>query len=384
MECPICESKKIEQTITFFEKSVSSDSQLIDSKIHNVICEDCGNVFNKNGSRDDVTNFYTNDYQLHTTSPNSEFVYFVDEKNINYSSFRFEILKKVINFKKTGKILDIGCGKGNFLFEFSKRMPDWKIFGVEASKVAIDVARKKIPYARFHQGLFKPGVFDEKFDIIVILGVIEHLEHPVEFLKWVKDFLTDGGIIFFDVPNFKLNPVDLFIFDHLTHFTKETIMNLVHASDLNILQITEFNDKLPLFCFCNNDGKKREIKNYFHLTNSLSKEHVKFNDSMFDSYKQVQNFDQYGVVGLGLMIWVAIQKEILEKEKIFNFYDENEFFINKTKNGICVKNLNELNSLKNLPVIFSVNPCYVNNIKNKINIQNVFFPDEFSYYVKYL
>jgi len=365
-------------------KSVTSDSQMMDESITNRICNTCGNIFNETGSRGKIADFYRDSYKLLETTSEAEFMYYTEEGSVSYSSLRLDVLIKHGNLTSEGSILDIGCGKGNFLFQFAKKFPKWSLYGVEASKSALEFARSKLPHANFFEGLFDSNIFGQKFDVIVILGVLEHLEEPTSFLRTVSTCLKDNGIIFFDVPNFKLNPVDLFVYDHLTHFTKETIKNLLGVCNLDVIRLTESNSELPLFALCKKGTKNKPVKNYQRFMNDLVYEHIIFNNSILNTYQLADKFDHIGVFGLGIMIWVGIQQRRITKEKIISFFDENNLLIGKNKLGIKIRSLNETGNFGDLPIVFSLNPCYIDPLMRKLKHLNIIVPDKHSYYLKYL
>lgn len=358
---------------------------MIDKKISNQICTRCGNIFNESGSRNTVTSFYSDSYKLMDQSSEAETKFFSDRISISHSKMMLNILMENVFLPEQGNVIDIGCGKGNFLFEFSKAKPKWKLNGIEISKNALIHARQKLPQADLQDGLFKND-FDKKFNLVIALNVLEHLEDPLDFLKDVVSILEENGNVLLDVPNFKVNPADLFVYDHLIHFTKETLENLLTISGLKIIKIIESENRVPLFAICTKSNKKEEIFNHYSLMKNISNEHIKFNDSMLSIYeKSSTRYEKIGVVGLGLMVWVGIQTTKIRKEKIANFFDENEFLINKKILDIEVKHLNTLSSYTNLPLILSLSPCYFDMIINKVSVfnNNISFPKNYNYYKKY-
>lgn len=386
LECVLCGSKKLEKVFENRNQSITSDSILIDEPISNSLCLSCGHVFNETGARNKVESFYSDSYKLMNTNSSAEFKYFNNNSGLGLSSLRFDVLSQITSLKKTGKILDIGCGKGNFLLEFSSKNPEWKLFGVELSKNALKFTKQNLPSAILYEGLFNSDIFDEKFDIITTMGVLEHLEEPKTFLNEVSLNLKDDGLFFFDVPNFKLNPIDLHVFDHLNHFTKETLQNLINSSNFKIVKVIEFNDKLPLFLICKKSSIKQPIKNFSSMMKELIHDHINFNNSMFELYKKTMaTYDTIGVFGLGLHIWAAIQNNILKKENIYAFFDENDSLIGTKKQNIPIKSITELRELDTIPLVFSLNPCYMDLVRTKLDKEkiNYFIPDNYQYYKKY-
>jgi len=285
LECVICGSDETETIFENKNNSITSDSIFINKPISNSLCLSCGHVFNETGARKRIKSFYTDSYKLMDATSSAEFKYFDKSSELGLSELRVKILSNLTTLIKTGKILDIGCGKGNFLLEFSNKFPEWKLFGIEPSKNAIKFAKQNLSLATLHEGLYNPKIFDEQFDIIAAMGVLEHLENPKNFLDQISLNLKDDGLLFFDVPNFKLNPIDLFVFDHLNHFTIETLQNLVNSSNFKIIKKIESNDKLPLFAICKKSSKE-SIHNFPSFMKQMLQEHMNFNDSMFAIYKK--------------------------------------------------------------------------------------------------
>lgn len=387
MNCPICNSNEYQQVFKKLIKGITSDSNFIDGEVSNHICTNCGHVFNESGARNNTVSFYTDLYSLMDFSPEAEFKFYSKLGSISYSDWRLKTLVENSSLEMSGKILDIGCGKGNFLLRFSEKFPDWKLYGVEASENALKFAKERLPKAQFYEGLFTYDPFGEKFNLIVSLGVMEHLEDPNSFLQTAKSCLKENGIFLFDVPNFKLNPADLFVFDHLNHFTNETLQNLLHKNNLEAFQIIESYNRVPIFVICKKINKQKKLVNHYKLMEHLTKSHIEFNNSLMKTYEYVnKKFDKVGVFGLGIMIWAGIQNNKIQKDKIVGFFDENDFLIGKEKHGIKIRSINKLPNYKNCPIVFSLSPCYIDNVLEKLNKLevNLIIPPNYDYYKKFL
>ena len=386
MKCFICSSDNVEQVFKKLTHSITSDSEMIQKEVSNVICINCGNVFNESGARNNVGIFYSDSYKLMSESPEAESKFYSQDVGITHSDWRLNILLNTLKLPENGNVLDIGCGKGNFLLAFSQKFPKWSLNGVEASRNALSFAKKKLLNADLREGLFTNGIFDKKFDLIVALDVFEHLEEPIEFLNTIIPNLKDDGYLFLDVPNFKLNPADLFVFDHLTHFTKETLYNLLSHNGLEVISAKENSDRMPLFMICKKSSNKKPIKNNYLMMKNLVSDHIKFNESMLNTYCKADNkYDNIGVFGLGIMIWVGIQNNYISSAKIMSFFDENEFLIGQKKSGIEIRSLKNIMKYKNLPLVFSLSPCYIENVIRKISKLDIRYiaPEDHTYYRKY-
>jgi 2-polyprenyl-3-methyl-5-hydroxy-6-metoxy-1,4-benzoquinol methylase len=143
-----------------------------------------------------------------------------------------ELLDEFEKYKKTGKILDVGCGIGLFLVEAKKR--GWEVHGTEFTDKAIEICKGKNIIMR--QGKLDPGWFNEgMFDVVVSFEVIEHINNPIEEIKNINKILRDGGLFYFTTPNFNASEryflkADYNIIgypEHLSYYTKRTINYLL-------------------------------------------------------------------------------------------------------------------------------------------------------------
>lgn len=94
------------------------------------------------------------------------------------------------------RILDVGCGDGLFFDHLSRF---GQVEGVEPDVALLDPGgpwRGVIHAARFDSG-FDPG---HRFDVILMLDVLEHLEAPVPALQHALRLLSPGGRIIITVP----------------------------------------------------------------------------------------------------------------------------------------------------------------------------------------
>ena len=92
-------------------------------------------------------------------------------------------------------LLDVGCGVGMFLHA-AKR--EWNAFGLETSAYGREFARARL-------GLCVKETIDElpvqRFDVVRLSHVLEHIPDPGRFLDWVVALLNPGGVVVIAVPN---------------------------------------------------------------------------------------------------------------------------------------------------------------------------------------
>lgn len=188
---------------------------------HLVECRSCRFVFsNSIPSEEELLEYYSGDYD--------RTAYFspVTEKRYN------ELLDSFETYKRTGRILDIGCGYGFFLETAKKR--GWEVYGTEVSREACDKCEAK--GIKMHYGKFETCDFEDGyFDIVVSFEVIEHLQNPQEIIKCTNRVLRSGGLLYLTTPNFnsylryrlKSNYDVIDYPNHLSYYTAVTLRLLV-------------------------------------------------------------------------------------------------------------------------------------------------------------
>jgi len=174
-DCPLCENK--ECNFLFYV----CDSQDANNKsIWNAVqCTNCKILF-------------LNPWQI-----TDKWIETIKKSNLYLSSTAYikNALKR-INKYHAGKILDIGCGHGEFLFQAKKL--GWNVAGVEL-----------FPNANPHNIPIRYGFFENMdlpkkyFDIVTFWGVTEYLREPLKFFEKAKTVLKDDGHIIFVASNYR-------------------------------------------------------------------------------------------------------------------------------------------------------------------------------------
>ncbi len=165
------------------------------------------------------------------------------EENHWWFVARRKILKTVLGGilpKKQNNILDAGSGTGGNLALLS----DYgKVTGIEMDGDALNFARER-NLGQVVQGSFPDSVpkFDNKFNLIAMLDVLEHIDNDVETLCELSKLLEDGGQILLTVPAhpFLWSEHDI-RHHHKRRYTKGELERVVKEAGLTANKITYFN-----------------------------------------------------------------------------------------------------------------------------------------------
>jgi ubiquinone/menaquinone biosynthesis C-methylase UbiE len=106
----------------------------------------------------------------------------------------------LLNPEPGKKLLDVGCGKGVFLFLASKM--GLQTYGIDISKVAVDIARRVSHTSDIRVGLGEELPWDDNFfDYVTCLGSLEHFLDPAKGVKEMARVLKPDGRALILVPN---------------------------------------------------------------------------------------------------------------------------------------------------------------------------------------
>lgn len=207
-----------------------------------VKCNNCGLVF-LNPRPIDISQFYPDDYLESTENWKEKEKYQLKEQQIR----KIEKMKKICKLKNgKNKILDIGCGRGEFLYYLKEK--GWECYGVEKQKSGVLYGRENFKLNIFEGDLLNINFSAQNFDIITLWHVIEHLYYPNETLKEINRILKPKGILIMSLPNIdsfqtKISKDKSYHLDvprHLFFFSPQTIKMMLEKTGFKIFYISFF------------------------------------------------------------------------------------------------------------------------------------------------
>lgn len=111
-------------------------------------------------------------------------------------------------FSEPGRVLDIGCGTGNFLYTIRER--GWETYGVELNTAAAELGRRSAGLDIFPGNVIDAHYPDNYFDYIRSNHSFEHIANPNEVLDEIYRILKPDGKLMIGVPNIDGINVKLF------------------------------------------------------------------------------------------------------------------------------------------------------------------------------
>ena len=168
---------------------------------------------------------------------NNPFLKKLHEKFIIKKEIRH--VRKIIS-RREFSLLDIGCGTG-WTSDIWKR-EGAQVTGLEPSEVRGRIAHERYGL-RIIPRYIEDLVITERFDVIVMRHIVEHLADPVSVLAKVKNHLHENGLLVIIVPN--IDCIGRFIFDtkwtwvlpwHCNFFNPRSFSHLLERTGFEIIR----------------------------------------------------------------------------------------------------------------------------------------------------
>ncbi|MDL5048567.1 class I SAM-dependent methyltransferase [Oscillatoria amoena NRMC-F 0135] len=229
--CPLCESAVTQTYLTCIDHALSKEPFTLKR------CESCSlGITSPRPNQADLPRYYQfQDYISHSGKTRSGLI------TALYNFARSVALKWKHNLIKrefsTGRILDVGCGTGEFLNVMKRN--GWQVDGIEPSAVARGRAKDLL-----HQSIY-PSIDNlpsAMYNVITLWHVLEHVEDPNSTLQQLKKHLNPEGILVLAVPNHNAYDAKRYAADwagydvprHLWHFTSTSVKTLLSKNNLTL------------------------------------------------------------------------------------------------------------------------------------------------------
>lgn len=154
-------------------------------------------------------------------------------------------IRTLEEIKDGDKVLDIGCGVGNFTKLVKKTYPNCEVWGTDISDVVIGANNLADPDIKYiHQWIgHQIYVPDDYFDVVFCGETIEHLDQPESAFMDAYRVLKTGGRLIITTPNQDHIKSD----EHVWFFEKENIKKLYEDNGFEKVEFVELPDTEHLF-----------------------------------------------------------------------------------------------------------------------------------------
>jgi len=268
--CDFCGEDK---TDLFLE----AESEVNKEKFKIVRCANCGLIYlNPRPTKDIIGRYY----------PVGSYYSYQDftEKRLNYREWLKKIslegyynsknifkklmarllvrnLLVVIPKERKGRLIDIGCGSGEFLYQMKNF--GWEVYGVEISQESADMGNKQ-GLNIFCGELGEADFPDNFFDVVVLSQTLEHVYSPGSYLEKIHRLLKEGGLLIIGVPNVGCLEIQVFgrschaldVPRHLHFFTIASLRNYLEKYGFKVEKVLSKKFSLPL------QGIRTDLKNF--------------------------------------------------------------------------------------------------------------------------
>jgi SAM-dependent methyltransferase len=195
VRCPVCDSGLSGPVLKGVDRLLSTDGEFAVAA-----CPGCGlGVTIPRLAGDELARRYPEGYASHQTPAGLLARAIGRQREVRADlSLRSRPLKDALRDRGDGRLLDVGCGRGDLAAAFARR--GWTAQGLDPSPKAVAAAREQGVDAR-------PGVLADMpddftgYDLVIVNHALEHLPDPVADLDRIRGRLAAGGAVVISVPD---------------------------------------------------------------------------------------------------------------------------------------------------------------------------------------
>ena len=356
--CLVCLKKNLNFKF-WLKNSVSSDGKFFLKPISHLYCNNCQYIYVNPKKRFDHKKFYRVNYDF-LTDVDAE----PTTNGKKYSERLVDFYKPYIINSSKKKFIDIGAGKGNFLKAIYHRFPKLNYYAFEPTKAYKILSSKKFIKNKYND-FFNSKYFKYKFDFLSLVGVLEHVSNPKNFLLEIKKIMNEDSYLLIEVPNFLNNKADLITIDHFSKFTDKSLQNIFNIVGLKIINKQVLQRVVPMQ-YIVKISNKRKISNNLS-TEIILKKAEKYIKRAFSDVKKIKT-DLIAIYGQGLILNYLIGANILDLKKISCIIDDNPLYWGTLwKNKVPIVNFKTFETnYKTLKIFLAMNDCYHSKLTKKL------------------
>src|SRR5665647_197479 len=232
--CPNCGEKNISFVFSVKDYTVSGERFEIWE------CKNCTQRFTQNiPGKEEIGKYYQSENYISHSDTSKGLINYIYHKVRKRTLVQKRKLIENATGKKTGNILDVGCGTGAFLHAMVNAK--WNITGLEPDSKAREKALELygLQLEQIEKFYSLPV---QTFDAITMWHVLEHVHDLHDYINQLNKLLKPGGKLFIAVPNYTSYDAAIYkefwaAYDvprHLYHFSPESMKKLLNTHGMKI------------------------------------------------------------------------------------------------------------------------------------------------------
>lgn len=268
VKCACCGSDKNELITTKGQFNIT---------LKMVMCNDCGFVFlNPRKSKEEYINFYTNEYDKYYRPSIINFKGKTDNDTLG------NVIKNRIfnDLPYCRDILEIGSGSGFNLISLREKFPNANYYAIEPSESSRNILERNNISVVSNDADSDWNKNNQKYDLIIMRHVLEHMMDPITVLKKIADSLSENGLFYVAVPNaYKpKSPFNSWVrFPHTYYFSPDSLKVILEKSGLSVVNELSEGDEFNQFELFGLAKRSLEI-NELKIANNSKKQRTIFNE----------------------------------------------------------------------------------------------------------
>lgn len=286
--CPICDSNKNHDVDRIKLINFDGRRDLFDEQIIKA-CDKCGFIFHDGldfGKFSEHYGSYTTKGTVHIAEMTA------DELVLNNNMVSF--IESKLCVSKEANILDVGCGYG-WVLGLLKEHGYRNIHGIDTDALLMQELGNKYSVS---VGDCETEIedFENKFDVVTIKMVMEHLEFPRKAIDNLRKWIKNNGILVIEVPDCLIYERTAFFpgyfqsvnMEHINNYSMLSLLNLMNEWEPVIFESTDSNGIFPVL--------RAAFRKVNHVKNEI-----------------IYNPNDETVIKKSLYIWAERSKELRER-----------------------------------------------------------------------
>lgn len=162
-----------------------------------------------------------------------------------YFDRAYVLLNNLPQSNKYHSLLDIGCSVGDWLVLYSHKGYD--VFGIDLNYRQIEIAKQrglkveKISVEKYISS-------NQKFDLIILSQVFEHLLDPKQILQQIRQMMSEQSRVVISVPNlnsywkkkYKAKWIGWYVPFHIFHYSEKALKHILNQNGFEVVKILDY------------------------------------------------------------------------------------------------------------------------------------------------